>query len=425
MTTNFIYTGGPFNSMYERAIRSAIATQKSHTTILWWNGTRPNVTIPGLQVVEYQPSLDVATAVRQRDPTSRPDLSEEHWMRVVTKDVIFWELASSPGGLFLDLDTTSLRDVTHLLGDDDIVSPIDVPWNYSDPNVGWRNVAVLITRPNSQVAKVCLDRTAELLKRGNMSYFELGPKVLTDVLNARGFDKVFTPSHRMLGAFCGGSEAAAHLQNAYPMPDNAKVVHWFSSSAEMRAVDPALVHPRTRIEPWPREHVITRLVSGMARGAEVGVQEGVFSRKLLLAGVRHMTMIDAWRVFSAEEYNDGANVSELQQLRNMATAVEAVQEFSGRYDIVRDLSANAAKRYPDGHFDFVYLDANHRYESILEDVRIWAPKVRTGGIVCGHDYLDGELPQGSFGVKRAVNEYFGRPPDIVTDEYWPSFAYHI
>lgn len=231
MNTNFIYTGGPFTLFHERAIRSAIATQRSTDTILWWNGTKPEIIIPGLTMIEYRPKLDVRAAVQNRDPQSRADLSEDHWMRVVTKDVMFWELASTRGGLFLDLDTTCLSDVTQLLGSYDIVSPIDVPWDGG--NIGWRNVAVLITRPGSEVANACLQATTKILLRGGMSYFELGPKILTDVMNARGFHQVYTPPHRMLGGFCGGNEAAAYLNGWLRLESHVRVVHWFSSSIEM------------------------------------------------------------------------------------------------------------------------------------------------------------------------------------------------
>lgn len=174
----------------------------------------------------------------------------------------------------------------------------------------------------------------------------------------------------------------------------------------------------------PREQLIGKLIRDMGKGAEIGVQCGMFARCLLQSFAGHLVLVDAWKHFPSET-RDGSNVSDISQLQNMATTIKTVQEFPGRYDIVRDLSASAAKRYPDGYFDFVYIDANHRYETILEDVQIWAPKVRKGGIVCGHDYVDGEFTEGSFGVKRAVNEYFGRPPDMITYETWPSFFYRV
>ena len=61
----------------------------------------------------------------------------------------------------------------------------------------------------------------------------------------------------------------------------------------------------------------------------------------------------------------------------------------------------------DGSLDFVYLDARHDEESIAQDLEMWRPKIRSGGVMAGHDYLDGDLPEGVFGVKTAVDRFFG------------------
>ena len=36
-------------------------------------------------------------------------------------------------------------------------------------------------------------------------------------------------------------------------------------------------------------------------------------------------------------------------------------------------------------FDFVFIDGDHRYESVRRDIQAWLPKVRPGGIMGGHD----------------------------------------
>ena len=56
--------------------------------------------------------------------------------------------------------------------------------------------------------------------------------------------------------------------------------------------------------------------------------------------------------------------------------------------------------------DFVFIDADHKYTSVCEDIREWSKKVRRGGIVSGHDYYKtrGE----NLGVINAVNEYVAK-----------------
>lgn len=40
---------------------------------------------------------------------------------------------------------------------------------------------------------------------------------------------------------------------------------------------------------------------------------------------------------------------------------------------------------PDASLDFVFLDDDHTYEHVAEEVRLALRKVRPGGIICGHD----------------------------------------
>jgi disulfide oxidoreductase YuzD len=45
------------------------------------------------------------------------------------------------------------------------------------------------------------------------------------------------------------------------------------------------------------------------------------------------------------------------------------------------------KLFPDNYFDFVYIDANHTWQGITNDIHDWWPKVKLGGYLCGHDYI--------------------------------------
>ena len=59
----------------------------------------------------------------------------------------------------------------------------------------------------------------------------------------------------------------------------------------------------------------------------------------------------------------------------------------------------------DEYFDLVYIDADHTYESVKDDIAAWFPKVKPGGWITGHDYVDGyENDPNIYGVIPAVNE---------------------
>jgi hypothetical protein len=64
-------------------------------------------------------------------------------------------------------------------------------------------------------------------------------------------------------------------------------------------------------------------------------------------------------------------------------------------------SKEASELFDNKSLDFVFLDAEHLYEDVLEDLNLWWPKVKPEGILAGHDF-------NGIGVNRAVREFFGK-----------------
>ena len=81
----------------------------------------------------------------------------------------------------------------------------------------------------------------------------------------------------------------------------------------------------------------------------------------------------------------------------------AVKRMVGNSDVkvIRMTSVAASKLFSDGYFDLVYVDADHTYDSVTEDIGVWLPKVKEGGAITGHDYSGGWQP-----VVDAVDEFF-------------------
>jgi hypothetical protein len=115
------------------------------------------------------------------------------------------------------------------------------------------------------------------------------------------------------------------------------------------------------------------------------------------------------------------------------TAVGQHAECSSRRDDIADLlkrrasvfscvtilegdSASLASSIDDGSLDICFFDADHRYSPFKRNLLAWLPKVKHGGILCGHDCesmtYDDRLVEVDFcdgkhhGTIKAVNEVF-------------------
>jgi hypothetical protein len=91
---------------------------------------------------------------------------------------------------------------------------------------------------------------------------------------------------------------------------------------------------------------------------------------------------------------------------------------SEKVKIVEKSSLEAAKDFPDESFDFVYIDADHSYKAVKEDIQAWLPKVKADGILAGHDYaVPPERDRETFNVIDAVNDSFSKEVLHIGEEY--------
>lgn len=75
-------------------------------------------------------------------------------------------------------------------------------------------------------------------------------------------------------------------------------------------------------------------------------------------------------------------------------------------------SVEASHRFGTGDVDVVFIDGDHRRRAVAEDIAVWWPKVKVGGLLIGHDY--GGLHTG---IKSAVDTAFGKP-DWIVETLW-------
>ena len=130
---------------------------------------------------------------------------------------------------------------------------------------------------------------------------------------------------------------------------------------------------------------------GHSIGVEVGVLDGRFAEWMLRTWKSSTAyyLVDPW-VPHDETYRDASKQSAQDAANFMRAAEQRVAPFGGRATLLRNFSADAARRFSAASVDFVFIDARHSYDAVLEDLHAWWPKLRPGGILAGHDYVDAD-----------------------------------
>lgn len=145
---------------------------------------------------------------------------------------------------------------------------------------------------------------------------------------------------------------------------------------------------------------------GLDKGlaALVGVGGGSFADTFLQTYDGNLTfLVDPFMHQSG--FEDPSNVKQDEQEALLSETISRLHTQIGRYKLIRESSSAAAPAFSDCSLSFVYIDARRDYAGALADLIDYWPKVRWGGVIAGHDYLDGILPEGNFAVKSAVDRF--------------------
>jgi Methyltransferase domain len=169
-----------------------------------------------------------------------------------------------------------------------------------------------------------------------------------------------------------------------------------------------------RVDPENLRDFLLRKMPPNGICAEIGVHKGDFSERIIsITRPQRLHLIDPW-FFEGDDtyahalYGRGRASSQA----DLDATFQSVQErFEheirvGTVVINRQRSAVAAETFADEYFDWVYIDGNHLYEFVLNDLEQYWPKVKPRGFITGDDY--GIKGWWQHGVTRAVDEFAAR-----------------
>jgi predicted O-methyltransferase YrrM len=155
--------------------------------------------------------------------------------------------------------------------------------------------------------------------------------------------------------------------------------------------------------------LIDELPTGLTM-LEIGCYAGESTELFLKSGkVKKLYAVDIWTdplgVFSS--MNPSHNFKEVEESFDKKVSGFDVIKYKKSIQEISTHDPNVS------NLDFIYVDANHDYEYVLEDIKTSLTLLKKGGIISGHDY-NPQTP----GVIKAVNEILGYNIKVYADSSW-------
>ena len=168
------------------------------------------------------------------------------------------------------------------------------------------------------------------------------------------------------------------------------------------------------IEIAPNDSIFVELGSYFGKSACYLAQKVQESKKKIT-----LYVVDMWELIGGEEkhkkYRDSIDPDMyfvfLETMRRASILSNIVP--------IKMDSSKSSRLFNDSSVFFCYIDANHTYNSVLQDIKSWLPKIKSGGILAGHDYLNNGITEPKYeGLERAVNEMFPDGIERIGNRSW-------
>lgn len=136
---------------------------------------------------------------------------------------------------------------------------------------------------------------------------------------------------------------------------------------------------RNHLPKWLVAHGLT------GTGLEIGTYKGEFADQILISWPGVLYTVDPYIQMEDEEYRDGC-VHKVCLAGVMTEATHRLSAHGLRCVMFRNRSIDAVPLFNDESLGFVYIDGNHDFEHVTEDITNWWTKVAPGGLFGGHDF---------------------------------------
>lgn len=156
-----------------------------------------------------------------------------------------------------------------------------------------------------------------------------------------------------------------------------------------------------------REDMLSYYLCKNLVGAEIGVFEGSFSDFLLTKNPKKLYLVDIFEGVCGSGDVDGNNFKYIDLSKSFINLNEKYKENSN-ITLFKGASSLFFSTISDDFLDYIYIDGDHSYSGVLQDLEHARLKIKSNGYIFGHDYSINQNKTKeyySFGVKQAVDEF--------------------
>jgi hypothetical protein len=146
---------------------------------------------------------------------------------------------------------------------------------------------------------------------------------------------------------------------------------------------------------------LLKLLGKQNKVAEIGVFKGEFSKEIIFfCQPEELHLIDIFEGSMCSGDKDGNNII-WTDLTNEYNNLKEIYKFNSNVTLHKGKSNEILKKFDDAYFDFIYIDGDHSYAGVKQDLNMSMQKIKPNGLICGHDYTIKYFP----GVVQAVDEF--------------------
>lgn len=120
------------------------------------------------------------------------------------------------------------------------------------------------------------------------------------------------------------------------------------------------------------------------------------------------------QIYAVDPLENGYDPEDIAALQDMASIQHNFTVRTSKFVNIKQIklkSLDAVSTFTDKELDLVYIDGDHRYEAVKQDILAWRSKIKLNGYISGHDY-------GREGINKAIEETIGTPDHIFVDSSW-------